>query len=93
VEDWRIFMEEKRRLWSVLFSKLPFLLVVALHKVGVPVYRSRPQSTYNAFIDGLTLAVLRGFQGIGGAATIPSAVSSPKVFLLQVLTRFLSSEF
>src|SRR6267154_392255 len=33
--------------------------------------------------DGLTLAVLRGFQGIGGAATIPSAVS---IFTLATLS-------
>jgi hypothetical protein len=76
-------MDEKRRLWLVLFSKSPFLLVVALHKVGVPFHRSRPPSAHNVFIDGLTLAVLRGFQGIGGAATIPSAVCSPESSLLQ----------
>lgn len=43
--------------------------------------------------DGVSLAVLRGFQGIGGAATIPSAVQYSDLCVLSVPDHFFSSVY
>lgn len=47
-----------------------------------------PNLTHTAFLDGITMDILRGFQGMGAAAAIPAAVRriaflfSPSVILM-----------
>lgn len=54
---------------------------------------ARALSTHNVITDPLTLAVLRGFQGIGSAAIIPSAVSSPQMFLMDSYSLTFSARY
>jgi len=68
---------------NCLFSRLWFCTRCACR-----LFRSRDPFTHNVIIDGLTLAVLRGFQGIGGSATIPSAVSPSDMFLMRKVLTF-----
>lgn len=55
--------------------------------------RSRAPFTHNVITDGVTLAVLRGFQGVGGAATIPSAVSSSEILFMEKYSLTFSARY